>query len=239
MKKTAYQRVASRYLRAAFNPRWTAGDAQAIKVLDFLLKNYDKLFLLPRDEYVTLPESAFRKFFADPTQRPPKEYVTLRGLIDVYPANMWGEWDYHEWRYKTLGDFVHAKVVEPIEAKELTIAKMTPSTVDEWADLTVELRGPWKRPANSAEEKELAQDLIGRAMKLPAWDTWINRLRGRTVSVTPMDAEPVVTYDEDGDERDTEYPTVQAHIPIPRSFRDFEEWDIGNGVATFTMSERD
>jgi len=107
-----------------------------------------------------------------------------------------------------------------IDPKSVRITNMEAYPVDEWATLTVTLEGSWKAPHGDAEKRQLAEDLAVIALKSPDWNSFYGRLP-KSLRVTSDEG-----YEKIG-------------IPHPRSPHDFEDWEIGEGKATLTASERD
>lgn len=136
---------------------------------------------------------------------------------------------YKAWRTPGLDGFARAAMVRRIAERaapwdgDVRITNVYPSSAQEWANLTVELVGDWKRTPTHSLEIELKDAILTKVMGLPEWNSWMGKAKTWRVMV----------YDLDDDDNN-----YRVGVPIPKEPRDFDHWEIQNGRAEFTMSER-
>lgn len=140
----------------------------------------------------------------------------------------------HRWLIK-------ATTVQGFDPDVQTVT-MRVDTSDEWAILSIQLTGEWPRPLGGAAEKELAMLLYEKASKLPSWSSALARVPRTIETVDEYATDSRYDYgdgDDDYGEYDDREPVMQeTAVPIPRSWRDIDQWDVQKNKATLSLSNR-
>lgn len=90
--------------------------------------------------------------------------------------------------------------------------------MDEWVNLTIHVTGQWPKPENDKAVDEMAKKIFDVVLDTPKW---------REIAAKLKQHKGVkVDYDE------VKYP------PIPRSFKDIDDWQVFEREAEFIASDR-
>ena len=106
---------------------------------------------------------------------------------------------------------------DPLDPKNIKM-EVYPEVVDEWVGLHIEMKGDWEDGDDETTEK--LKEVVFRH---PEFKRAVSKFRGKSMSAPTFEDSPT---------------EVQKRIPIPRSPRDFEDWDVSRGHAWFSMSDR-
>lgn len=113
-----------------------------------------------------------------------------------------------------------------ITLKDITSVKVEPYSVDEFVGVSVEVEGNFRNAEefqnDFGDNNAIVEKIGGLIFDHPNFKAGLSKLEGRSLTAEDY---------EDG-------PRVSKRIPIPTSHHDWEEWEIGDGVATFGFSER-
>lgn len=138
----------------------------------------------------------------------------------------------HSKMYKKVDDPNKAIIAKKLAAidkmtvKDIKNIEVEIDSVDEWVDFSIHIKGDWEAFENEewrdSNSTKLREKLISLAMEHPKFKEVAEKAKNQSVFAEEF---------EDG-------PRVQKRVPIPTRVNDFDDFEIGNGTAWFSTSDR-